>query len=89
MPITIPNLVADRATVTAWCSTCQTYQDFPYDRALGRFPPHLTLAALQGRWRCRACRGPGETWVAFYSDAILSYRLYNLFTFNNRLLPPR
>jgi hypothetical protein len=48
MPITIPNLVADRATVTGWCSTCQTYQDFPYDRALGRFPPHLTLGSLAG-----------------------------------------
>ena len=84
MPISVADLLVDRATLTAWCSTCQTYHDFRYDHELKRFPSGLLVLDLQARMRCRKCGGPGEVWARFHSDEILAHRIALPFTFNNR-----
>jgi len=43
MPITVADLLADSATLTMWCTTSQTYQDFRPDAGLKRFPSGLLV----------------------------------------------
>lgn len=84
MPISVADLLADRATLTAWCGSCQSHQDFRFDYGLKRFPSGLLLVDLQRRMRCRKCGGLGEVWVSFHSDELLAHRVSMLFTFHNR-----
>ena len=84
IPVTVADLLAVRATLTAWRGGCQAHQDFRFDHSLKRFPSGLLLIDVQARMRCRRCGRRGEVWVRLHSDELLAEQVSSLFTFHNR-----